>query len=1486
MNELKALTGQTLPPAAVAACDSLNARVETVKHRHRFSFLGRGACLVLAVVAAIFLAFSAADILFKLSVGSRVFAALAALLSCAGVLAWAVVRPWRREGGPIQVARSVEKAHPELEDQLSTALEYARTPLLTDKTSSPALVGALIQHAARRSEPVDFTRTVRWRPVLIAALGAFVLVLGVAAYRYKNPRLFNATLARFTNPTADIKAPTLTNITHVEPGNAECQVVASVLIEVTLDGRLPDKATLAVFVGGEKDGRWEDRLIERDEEGRYRATLRRVLDNTRYKIKAGDDESEEYRLDVFRIPEIVEFAVRVEYPAYTGKAPETLSPGTGDVRALKGSTVRIDLKANTDLADGEQTGRVVFKSGRAAAAVSLDPADRRKASATFKLEGDDEYQVQIASPRGKTGSGSRYLLKALADRHPRVVIRKPDHDVSAPLDGSVIVEISAEDDVGVTEIGLFHTVGVDEKKVLVRKPDGAAPRLDGKLVWELGNLGLASGEVISYHAYAIDNDTVDGPKMAKSDIHFLTIFTEQNYDGLQSTEDKKKGAPPALKQLDKLLDIQKKILQETFNLSRQDEKTKAMPPEDLKNASQKAAAAQKDLRNKLTEMVRGIKEELAKADGKDGKDAKPGDDSHKGPGFGSKEIEHLEQAVEKMSAAEEQLNVPKPGEAVKPETEALRQMSETRRLILSDKKGDPRFKNAMESQAKKKKQQEQSQEAQDQQQAKEELSELPKMLEQQKKVERELEELEARKKKNPPPPPGQTATSGQKKEQDEQRRLEREMQQKLDELAKQAKDRARRLEQLAQRREEMRQAADKLRQAADKSEQASNEAKQNNETNLQEAKEKTKSAQNDTKDAQRSLRNAMEKQLRQEIGNLQKDAQELAQRQQELAQQAAKEQEQKDSPAPSAESAKNDDKAQSAKQPDGKDPSGKQSAQAQGGTAQKLRSMAGEQGDIAGDLKELGERLEKLTRHAQEKNLAGAQDMEQALRQARGDSPASQAAQNAAQAMAQGKSGDAQREAAKASKAMEQMAQTLQESMQKTAAGDMKDMANALKSAQNAAREQADINKDMAGKRDPAQLAQRESKIVEAAKDLASAADKLDPLRRQGRDGSAKDRLEEAAKQAADAAEALKGQDAVSAKTSGENAEKALNQAAAEMERAVGKTLEDQAKEAKSLARSALDKQEKSTDAAKKISTPQGDEKQADRPLDAASSAKRDEAARLELDAARDAKRLEHALEGLQSLAKDANPAAAEAARETREGIQQNEAPKAMDKLADDVAKLGKPKKDGETVASATPAQAVKKGEELAQVLRKAEKGLDGYIAEASGSQLDRLRSMESTAREAMKIAQDLAKQESASQGKPTAQGQPDTQGKPGTESGQNPGRADKLARELKRLQAKIERLEPNAPEGARLREAMDELKKSREQSKAQGASGDANKGGASFSKAARAMDEIVSGLVTRIERILRLRDIRTDTGEEAPKEYRALVEKYYRALSEDVEER
>src|SRR4051794_20051920 len=99
-------TQPVLEPKAEHALGQLESRVEGVRNRSRLKLLGTGFFLSVAVFVFAFLGFSAADILFKLSIGSRILALLSAIVGIGVVVFYTLIKPWQNLGGSVEVARN------------------------------------------------------------------------------------------------------------------------------------------------------------------------------------------------------------------------------------------------------------------------------------------------------------------------------------------------------------------------------------------------------------------------------------------------------------------------------------------------------------------------------------------------------------------------------------------------------------------------------------------------------------------------------------------------------------------------------------------------------------------------------------------------------------------------------------------------------------------------------------------------------------------------------------------------------------------------------------------------------------------------------------------------------------------------------------------------------------------------------------------------------------------------------------------------------------------------------------------------------------------------------------------------------------------------------------------------------------------------------------------------------------------------------------
>jgi len=1479
-------TTESAPPAQVnpEACRELAVRVEGVRSRHRMTFFLSGLCAALAVFAAVFLGFSALDILFKLSVNARVFWMALGLGGIAAMAYFVMYRPWSKLGGQVVVAREVEKTYPQLENQLSTALEYGASKKLVDG-SSPELVQALLRQAEERAHPLDFGRAVKWRRVAVAGLIAFFVAGLVGGYAAWNSRLFNATWKRFLSPTSQTPAPTLTVIDKITPNDGEEVPLASnVQVRVETSGYAPKEVILHLECAGVA----EDRVMDKLGPGEYSAFLSNLRDHVTFRVQAGDAGSEDRTIKVYREPQIEEFTLKIEYPAYTGKAPEALAPGLGEVKALHGTKVQVNIKANTELS----AARLVFaKAGKLE--VPVDGV--REANLAFSVEQDDRYYVEIVDEHGRPARTlSEFRVQVQKDGMPKVTIRKPEPDLMVHKEQVVKVEIQATDDYGVREIGIVHSLGLEEKKTLVKRNDDPCPaKATGTLKWDLSTLGLKGGEVIAYYAYAIDNDTVTGPKMAKSEIHFLTVYDEEEYNA-PNTPNSHQPTPPSVKALDKLIEAQKKLLQETFALSRlkdaEKNAEKGDKPEEAAQKGQpdvtKTAKAQHDLRAQLDKMVEDVKKELEKPaeKPKDPKADEPfGPQPDQKHPIGEKELKLMADAGVKMDAAAEKLDDKQPTPAVPSEMEALRALSETRRILLSDKEGDPRFKMAMNKSAKKRNKTQQDQKAEDMRQAQDEMQQMPPMMEREKQLEEDLDKLEAKKKdqaKQNQKPQDPQAEAQKKADEEEQRRLKRKTEDDLAKLAREAQERADNLKDLANKNPELKDAADKAQDAADKMKEAADKAKQDQPA---QAKDKANEGAKDLKQSMQGIQNAQQQAVRDQMNALQKEAQDLAQKQQQLADatKAAQQEQQAGEPKAGEQPQGGDPKQGNPKQGDPKQASG-QGGKPDEKTQAKLNAIAGKQRDLAEDMKDLGQRIDKAAEQAKQEGLEGSKAMEQAKEQSAPQNAGAQSSQKAADNLQKGDAKEGEYEQQKSAKTLEAVAKSLQEAVQKTQAQDLNELAAALKKAKDLANQQAAAGKEIAEKKDPAAQGAKQDKIEQAANDLANAAAKIETLKQQNRAASTKANLEAAAKSADEASKALGAQENEKAQEYAGQSEKQLRQAATEMERAASKALDDRAKEAQRLAREAREAQEKAAGEAKDV--PEKKEGQA---LTKDEQKQRDDASATEREAAKKADRLEKTLEGLAEMAKEINPDAAQTAKTALDTSKEKQLPQSMQDLAKGIEKMGAPRERPDDAKAPTPKEAGDKGQQIAQDLKKIEQGLKQFQQEATGDELSRMQALEEQARDAQKAAKDLA-DKADKQGSPDPQGKPDPNAPPKDNLGEQ---ASKLEKQIQNLEQKLKNQNPNSPEAQSAKQALDSAKEGKAEAdkpkpNTKPTDTQAKTGGSAFNKTHKALGDLTAQLRENIERIERARDVRQGDVEEAPNSYRPLVERYYKAMTEDVNDK
>ena len=128
----------------------------------------------------------------------------------------------------------------------------------------------------------------------------------------------------------------------------------------------------------------------------------------------------------------------------------------------------------------------------------------------------------------------------MQDAEPQIEIVAPGKDVV--LDDSMIVslQLDAKDDYGVQKIQLVYRVeGTDDDVVVPLKTWNPTNTLVFiEFPWDIDPIGLYPGDIISYHAEAIDADNVSGPNVGKSNIYSIRFPTlAELYDEVESEQE-------------------------------------------------------------------------------------------------------------------------------------------------------------------------------------------------------------------------------------------------------------------------------------------------------------------------------------------------------------------------------------------------------------------------------------------------------------------------------------------------------------------------------------------------------------------------------------------------------------------------------------------------------------------------------------------------------------------------------------------------------------------------------------------------------------------------------------------------------------------------------------------------------------------------------------------------------------------------------------
>jgi hypothetical protein len=380
--------------------------------------------------------------------------------------------------------------------------------------------------------------------VVVVMLVGYVLV----------PRVFDAVLPRLVLPWGDY--PPYTRLRFevvVDPGRVYFGKSAEIRVKVS-GPDVPGRAdvvflredggveSLAMYRKAVSEDDLEEAGAREDRGVGFTFRVERVEESRRFYIDTAGGRSGVRTLTVDMSPMVERVGVVYEYPDYTGWSDVRGALDGGEVGALVGTGVMLEVVSNVPLLGGELrlfTDESGDESAGEVVSFEVDDVDPRVARVGFVLERSGRFEVSLVGGDGVVGDDVvEGLVRGLADRLPRIDIVEPVGVVVVPEGWGVGVEVGVVDDIGVSRVVLHRglndepTFGVELRPVYAGG-DGAVGYAGYEI--DLGEMGASAGDVVYYYGVVEDNHP-GSPQAVETGVHAIHVVTMQRYMDLARSQ--------------------------------------------------------------------------------------------------------------------------------------------------------------------------------------------------------------------------------------------------------------------------------------------------------------------------------------------------------------------------------------------------------------------------------------------------------------------------------------------------------------------------------------------------------------------------------------------------------------------------------------------------------------------------------------------------------------------------------------------------------------------------------------------------------------------------------------------------------------------------------------------------------------------------------------------------------------------------------------
>ena len=436
------------------------------------------------------------------------------------------------------LARDIGLTYPSVSDRLLSLLQLAEGKA---SNSSPELIDHAVQSLSETVQSVPFEQIEQFQRAKSASRLASLPLVGILVFLLVAPGSFLDASKRLLQPGTDFTPPAPFQLA-VEPGSIDLVRGDSLVIVVQASGAtVPQVLTLQTRIEGED--LIDEIVIQADSSNKFIHTLSNVRVSTEYRITSSQVQTGWFLARIVERPIVRSLQLTLNYPRYTRIPPQKLDPNVGDVHALAGTRVQLEVGvAGTEVMEAYS----VFGDGTQ----DTLQVDASQATGSFLLTREGNYFIRLLNMQGiENDNPIQHTLKIIPDAAPTIVLTEPEQVSDLPENLQSTLRMRISDDFGFSRLRLhyrlsetrFGQIMADFKTIDLPLESTINLNQEVPYIWDVGEsdgLDPVPGDVIEFFVQVWDNNNATGYQAARSPNFQLRLPSlAEQYENLEQQED-------------------------------------------------------------------------------------------------------------------------------------------------------------------------------------------------------------------------------------------------------------------------------------------------------------------------------------------------------------------------------------------------------------------------------------------------------------------------------------------------------------------------------------------------------------------------------------------------------------------------------------------------------------------------------------------------------------------------------------------------------------------------------------------------------------------------------------------------------------------------------------------------------------------------------------------------------------------------------------